>query len=108
MRENNKAHVPNTNNRLRIASTLMKLVAQVFIENASAFDHDALNSMMKSRGFAKVHFATRLSCFEYVWETELSHDVALSRAREILSDFGKRFVILLNSADGSKRSGSFG
>jgi hypothetical protein len=86
----------------------MKIVARVFLENAPAFDHDALNSAMESQGFAKVHFATRASFFEYVWETELSHDVALSRAQEIVSGFGKRFVILLNSADGSKRSGSFG
>ena len=86
----------------------MKLVAQVFLENASAFDHDALNSAMEAQGFAHVHSATKTSCFEYVCETELSHDDALSRAQQIVSGFGKRFVILLNSADGSKRSGSFG
>lgn len=86
----------------------MKFVARVFLKNASAFDHDALKSEMEAQGFAHVHSATKSVCFEYICETELSHDVALSRAQQIVSGFGKRFVILLNSADGSKGSGSFG
>lgn len=63
---------------------------------------------MEAQGFARSHSVTSASCFQYVCETDLPHDLALSRVQQIVSGFGKRFVILVNNADGSKRSGSFG